>query len=375
MSDLFPSLHTKSASLQFYDCEDGDGDTPHTKNECPTCCSADAVEISGTDLVCFACGTLVDTPLEEGAEYRWFSYEFNTTDQSRCGFPVNHLMPESSLGTIILTNRRSAVMRRVANHHKWNRGPYREFTLWAIFDSLFVRATNAGIGSAFIEEAKELFAQVTARAICRGQAQRDGMLAACIWEALRRHGTPRMPRDIATIFAIDTKQITKSIKQFQHLFAIRTTGGQTDTYTSHVKEPAAIKEKSTEEDCEDKGKGEGEALSRANQRKAVWQASSLRITTYEDFVEPFLTNLSVPRKSYTDLCELVRHVCQQTDDLGVVPENTPPSLTASVIVLCCREMEIPVDLTEVSRVCGISVVTIQKCLKRMEAVKEKLFME
>ena len=245
MSDLFPSLHTKSASLQFYDCEDGDGDTPHTKNECPTCCSADAVEISGTDLVCFACGTLVDTPLEEGAEYRWFSYEFNTTDQSRCGFPVNHLMPESSLGTIILTNRRSAVMRRVANHHKWNRGPYREFTLWAIFDSLFVRATNAGIGSAFIEEAKELFAQVTARAICRGQAQRDGMLAACIWEALRRHGTPRMPRDIATIFAIDTKQITKSIKQFQHLFAIRTTGGQTDTYTSHVKEPAAIKEKST----------------------------------------------------------------------------------------------------------------------------------
>ena len=315
-------------------------------------------------MVCIRCGTVVDVPLEQGAEYRWFSADSGGgPDPSRCGFPINHLMPESSLGTMILSKNQSPLMRRIKRYHMWNLMPYRERTLWTIFESLQVRASNAGIGTAVLEEAKELFAQLTASAICRGQAQRDAMLAACLWEALKRHGSPRMPKDIAEVFIIPLKQVTKGIKQFQHLFAIRTSGQLTNTYANPTK-VAPVPEESDET---------AETISaRAFQRRAIWQKTASRTTSYEDFIQPFLTNLSVSRASSQKLEQLVRHVCALTEELGIVPENTPPSLTASVIAFCSQELGIRLELAEIAKVCGISAVTIQKCLKRMGPWKEKL---
>jgi transcription initiation factor TFIIIB Brf1 subunit/transcription initiation factor TFIIB len=267
---------------------------------------------------------------------------------------------------MILATTNSPLMRRIKRYHMWNLMPYRERTLWCIFETLQVRASNAGIGSAVLEEAKELFAQLTASAICRGQAQRDAMLAACLWEALKRHGTPRMPKDIAEIFNIPLKQVTKGNKQFQHLFALRTSGQMTDTYATTAKATA----KATTEPAA--AEADETIAARAFQRRAIWQKTASRTTSYEDFIQPFLTNLSVPRAATASLEALVRHVCARTEELGIVPENTPPSLTASVIAFCSQELGIRIDLNEIARVCGISVVTIQKCLKRMGSWKEKL---
>ena len=365
MSELWPSLHKgkpKDAEILSY------VDSPSTQ-VCPTCDDASAVQTVGTEVICIRCGTIVDIPLEQGAEYRWFSADSGSgTDPSRCGFPINHLMPESSLGTMIMSNNPSPLMRRIKRYHMWNLMPYRERTLWTIFDSLQVRAANAGIGTAVLEEAKELYAQLTASAICRGQAQRDAMLAACLWEALKRHGTPRMPKDIAEIFHIPLKQVTKGNKQFQNLFALRTSGQMTDTYanpTGPTGSTGSTGSIGSEESAET-------IAARAFQRKSVWQKTASRTTSYEDFIHPFLTNLSIPRASAFALENLIRHVCKRTEDLGIVPENTPPSLTASVIAFCAQDMGIRLEVPEIARVCGISAVTIHKCLKRMLPWKEKL---
>ena len=358
MSDLWPSLHKKKQEtepLPFFDSPDN--------QTCTVCDDDSALDIAGAEVICTRCGTVVDIPLEMGAEYRWFSSESGQgPDPSRCGFPINDLMPESSLGTMILAKASSPLMRRIKRYHMWNLIPYRERTLWSIFESLQVRASNAGISNAVLEEAKELYAQLTASAICRGQAQRDAMLAACLWEALKRHGSLRMPKDIADIFNIPLKLVTKGNKQFQHLFAIRTSGQKTDTYANQTSEKTVVAEEETTE----------KLSARAFQRRAIWQKTASRTTSYEDFIHPFLTNLSIPRTAAAELETLVRHVCQKTEELGIVPENTPPSLTASVITLCSQVLGVRLDITEIARVCGISTVTIQKCLKRMTPWKEKL---
>ena len=367
MSDIWPSLlkqKTTTDELELLDL-------PETTHICPTCEDDAAVNTVGAEVLCTRCGTVIDIPLEWAAEYRWFSGDSGGggPDPSRCGFPVNHLMPESSLGTMILSKGTSATMRRIKRYHMWNLMPYRERTLWSVFESLQVRATNAGINTAILEEAKELYAQLTASAICRGQGQRDAMLAACLWESLKRHESPRMPKDIAEIFNIPLKHVTKGIKQFQHLFAIRTSGQMTDTYAV----PAAKKEKDKMEPAQQPVEESAEVIAaRAMQRRAIWQKTATRTTSYEDFIQPFLTNLSAPRAKAAELEALVRSVCAHADDLGIVPENTPPSLTASVISFCCTEMGIAIDNTEIARVCGISAVTIQKCLKRMMPWKDKL---
>jgi transcription initiation factor TFIIIB Brf1 subunit/transcription initiation factor TFIIB len=281
---------------------------------------------------------------------------------------VNHLMPESSLGTIIQTRgAASSAVRRIRRYHMWSMMPYREHTLWKVFEVLQIRASNAGIGGAVLEEAKELYAQLTASTTCRGQAQRDAALAACLWEALKRHEAPRLPRDIAEIFMIPLQAVTRGIKQFQHVLAIRASGLKTDTYTTP--NPAATATAAAAAAPE----SHATLAARAAARRDAHRATAARTTSYEDFVGPFITNLSVPRAA--ELEELTRHICARTEELGIVPENTPPSLTASVIAFAAQELGIRVESSELTRVCGISAVTIAKCLKRMMPWKEKLLAE
>lgn len=371
MSDLWPSLRPTGAPAHddFWDKEPEF--TAPSEHTCPTCEDTAALQTDGAEVVCIRCGTVVDIPLEWAAEYRWFSAENNGgsgADPSRTSFPINHLMPESSLGTTIMCRGNSAAMRKIKRYHMWNQMPYRERALWSVFDSLQVRASNAGIGTAVVEEAKELYAQLTASAICRGQAQRDAMLAACLWESLKRHETPRMPRDVADIFTIPLKSVTKGIKQFQHLLAMRTSEGRTDTYAAPLRPSAPSSAAVTE--APPAAESDDVIAARAYQRRSAVRAA--RTTSYEDFIVPFLTNLSVSRAAAPALESMVRSVCARTEELNIVPENTPPSLTASVIAFCMGELGLRVDHTELARVCGISAVTIQKCLKRLMPKREAL---
>jgi transcription initiation factor TFIIB len=390
-TDLWPALHKKkeaagaSASAYYDDLAAFEDSLPATSYTCPTCEDDSALDDTGGEVVCVRCGTMVDIPLELGAEYRWFANESgggagSAGDPSRCSFPVNHLMPESSLGTVI--NLRggggsSAVMRRLKRYHMWNLMPYRERTLWGVFEGLQVRASNAGVSTAVIEEAKELYAQLTATAICRGQEQRDAMLAACLWEALKRQGTARLPKDVAEMFNIQLRCVTKGIKQFQHLLAIRSSAQATDTYAAPAPAAAAAaaaKKETTVAAAAAPAEETTEVIrARARQRHAAAMATAVaRTTSYEDFIVPFLTNLSISRDVAPVLERMVRHVCSRVDDLGVVPENTPPSLTASVIAFCCAELKLGVDQAEIARVCSVSSVTIQKCLKRMGPWRSRL---
>lgn len=382
MADLWPAVAAvkrpattateDSCFTEWLGCGDDNTATAAAATyTCPTCDDADAVDASNpAEVVCRRCGTIVDIPLDHGAEYRFFSNDSSAAaaggggDPSRCSFPVNHLMPESSLGTIIqIRGASSSAVRRIRRYHMWSMMPYREHALWKVFEVLQIRASNAGIGTAVLDEAKELYAQLTATSSCRGQAQRDAALAACLWEALKRHDAPRMPRDIAEIFAIPLQAVTRGIKQFQHVLTLRASGLKTDTYTAPLL-PAPTT-----------AAPESRAIlaARAAARLAAHRATAARTTSYEDFVCPFITNLSVPRAG--ELEELTLRICARTEELGIVPENTPPSLTASVIAFAARELGIRVDSADLARVCGISAVTIAKCLKRMAPWKEKLLAE
>jgi len=367
MSDLWSALaHSEPMADnldQYFDSLSIQDYVAAHKVTCPICEDDEAIQSDTSDVVCTRCGTILDTPLEEGAEYRFYNSEGGGgPDPSRCGFPVNHLTPQMSLGTMLISRGNSASSNTLKRYHNWIIAPYRERMLRIIFESLQVRGANAGVSTAVIEEAKELFAQQTASASCRGQIQRDSLLAACLWEGFKRHESHRMPKEVADIFHIPLRQVTKGIKQFQHLFAMRTTGEMKDTYTNPSKKLVAAEPKIEVVESEEV------ATQRALHRRAIWQRTASRTTSYEDFITPFLSNLSAPRQ----LESLVRHVCARTEELAIVPENTPPSLTASVIAFCSQELHLNLDVAEIARVCGISAVTIQKCLKRMIPEKEKL---
>jgi len=330
---------------------------------CDNCDTDIHIHTVNDSVLCQRCGEVFEHILDQGPEYRWFSGDDRNMDPTRVGAPQNPLLPESSLGTTMLLRKHHGnAMRKIKRYHTWNLMPYRERNLWGIFEGLHVRAINAGIGVGVLEEAKRLYAQLSALCVCRG-TQKEALLAACLYESLKRSGTPRRPKDIATIFQINLRYVTKGLKQFANLLDM-------DERIGH---PVEIKAKAVAEPVNTASATPAVAATvTVESRRAKWDSISRSTTTYEHYVEPFVSKLEAPRQLTGTLIALTRQVCARADDMGICPENTPPSLTAAALALSCSALSIQKTIQEIAIVCDISVVTLHKCLKRLDQWKQNL---
>ena len=323
--------------------------------QCDNCETDANIKMLNETIVCTRCGEVFEHLLDQGPEYRWFSGDDRNVDPTRVGAPQNPLLPESSLGTTMLLRKNHGnAMRKIKRYHTWNLMPYRERNLWGIFEGLHVRAINAGIGVGVLEEAKRLYAQLSALCVCRG-TQKEALLAACLYEALKRSGTPRRPKDIGIIFQINIRYVTKGLKQFANLLNLdeRTAIAPKKTPAkSVVVQPVSVES-----------------------RRAKWDVVSSSTTTYEHYIDPFVSKLEAPRNLTGTLIALTRQICSKADDMGICPENTPPSLTAAALALACSTLTIQKTIQEIAAVCDISVVTLHKCLKRLNIWKDTLLAE
>lgn len=307
---------------------------------CPDCNTDKYIQIADEEVACVNCGNHICYLIDSSAEYRWFGSDDRSPDPSRVGNPLNPLLPESSLGTRILYRAGdSKVMRRIRQYHLWNIMPYRERTLWGVFENLQVRASNSGISLAIVEETKQLYAQVSPLCICRGQ-QKDALLAACLFESLKRHDTPRRPIEIAEIFQIDSKLITRGVKQFSGLL------------DAHL---------------------HATAKSNSDRQMVSLDKTDTPSTSFKHYLEPAIYKLETPRAMHGQIIEIAMHVGDTIDELGICPETTPSSLAASAIALACDKLNLHKSNTEIAKVCSISAATLQKCLKRTEPWRSVIF--
>ena len=338
---------------------------PRDGHICPECNTDRFVIVAHDEANCTQCGIHLGFMIDSSAEYRWFGSEDRGPDPSRVGNPVNPLLPESSLGTrILIRPGESRSMRRIRQYHLWSVMPYRERTLWAVFEGLQVRASNNGISLAIVEETKQLYSQVSPLCICRGQ-QKDALLAACLFESLKRYGTPRRPAEIAQIFGIDVKLITRGVKQFsglleEHLHSEAKATVPSATVPSATAtvalRPIVVEEKRTE--------------------NATWRmpiSACAGGTSFKHYLEPAIYKLETPRAIHGQINEFAAKIGDMIDELGICPETTPSSLAACALSLTCEKFSIAKTNIEIARVCSISAATLQKCLKRIESWRPVLF--
>ena len=329
---------------------------------CDSCDTDKHIQTQNDCVLCTTCGQIFENVLDQGPEYRWFSSDERGSDPTRVGAPQNPLLPESSLGTTMLLRKHHGnAMRKIKRYHTWNLMPYRERNLWGIFEGLHVRAVNAGIGVGVLEEAKRLYAQLSILCVCRG-TQKEALLAACLYESLKRSGTPRRPKDIATIFQINIRYVTKGLKQFANLLDMDERIGPKREAAAQAPATAAPAAATTT----------APAPVSVESRRAKWDKISRSTTTYEHYVDPFVSKLEAPRHLTGTLIALTRQICARADDMGICPENTPPSLTAAALALACGALSIQKTIQEIAAVCDISVVTLHKCLKRLDQWKQNL---
>ena len=123
-----------------------------------TLCNCGSNEINEIDSmnICAKCNSIIDKYIDNTAEWRYYGNEDNRdSDPSRCGMPINNLLPKSSIGSVIGGTRNDNIdMKRIRMYQMWNAMPYDERTLWNIFDKLETATSNYGIPQKVINDAK-----------------------------------------------------------------------------------------------------------------------------------------------------------------------------------------------------------------------------
>jgi organic radical activating enzyme len=77
------------------------------------------------------------------------------------------------------------------------------------------------------------------------------------------------------------------------------------------------------------------------------------------------SNLGIPKKLFDEFVLKV-------EKNSVITDNTPHAIAAGVVYFVAKNCNININKLDIKKVCGISEVTVNKCYKKLEAVKTQL---
>ena len=100
-------------------------------------CGGDLVTEKGL-LKCLQCGIIHDKEIVQSAEWRYYgSEDTKNSDPTRCGMPVNVLLPESSVGTVVSNQFcKDKGMYRVKQYQSWTSMTYKERSIYKVFTEI-----------------------------------------------------------------------------------------------------------------------------------------------------------------------------------------------------------------------------------------------
>ena len=273
------------------------------------------------------CGVIYKDTLDETAEWRYYGADdSNSKDPTRCGMPINPLLKQSSYGCKVICNNRSSYeMRKIRRYTEWQSMPYEEKTQYDEFERIKCMARIAGIAKIIVDEALRQHKKISSMKTFRGY-NRDGIIAASVYIACRIHNYPRTAKEIATIFHLDNTSATKGCKNAVHILNIMESRDRTKEQTHFHR------------------------------------------TTPKAFIERYCSKLNM-NQELTKVCAFVAMKIEQND---LIPENTPHSVAAGIVYFVAQSCNINITKKMVHACSEISEVTINKCYKKLEKIKDKL---
>ena len=290
----------------------------------PICC--DNIEnhiISDGLTTCNKCNNTVSNIIG-GPEWRYYGVsDSRVSDPTRCGMPVNQLLPESSVGTSISYRGSNPRMYKLRRYQQWNGMPYKERSLLKVFEEITRKCVDNDIPPIIIHEAHSLYKIVSSTKISRG-SNRCGIIAACVYFSSKINRVPRSTNEIADIFDISIPVMTKGCKKFQEIMQMNKVD-----------------------------------INRINDTSTI---------SIDDFIERFCSKLDL---SEEDIIE-IKNISLMAQIQNLINENTPPSMAAGCIYLYIKTNYLSINKKQISEICKISEVTINKCFKKLEPHIEKL---
>jgi len=273
--------------------------------------------------ICSKCKNTV-TNIQENPEWRYYgSSDSKSSDPTRCGMPVNKLLPESSIGTSISYRKNNQTMNKLRKYQQWNGMPYKERSLFKVFEEISRICKKGELPVIIVNEANSLYKIVSTTKISRG-SNRKGIIAACVYFSCKINNVPRSPNEIADIFNLQIPVMTKGCKKFQEIMQLN----KVNINRIHCTDTISM----------------------------------------DDFIDRFCTKLDLQSEDIL----IIKDISKMAQLYNLVNENTPPSMAAGCIYLYIKDNELDIHKKQIADICKISEVTINKCYKKLEPHQSKL---
>jgi transcription initiation factor TFIIB len=274
------------------------------------------------------CAIVYNRVLDYSPEWRFFGSDDrnNGKDTSRCGNPINPLLVESSFGCKVLCSTKSSYeMRRIRKWTEWQSMPHKEKSLYDEFQFITVMAQNSGIPKIFIDDAMAIHKDISEQQMFRGM-NRDGIKSASIYISCRLNGCPRTAHEIAEIFHLDKASATNGCQRAVNI------------------------------------------LNNIERSFDPSQQTTLATTKPAAFIDRYCSKLNVPN----EMTLLAKFIAAKVDEQSIANDNTPHSVAAGIIFLVAHTCQLNINKTDIKHICGVSEVTINKCFKKLDQIKEHL---
>ena len=198
---------------------------PDSDSSDSSVCRACGKTVFETDInegyrVCKHCGVVGDINVDPTAEWRCFTLSNGTKDASaaRCGPAANPFFPEGQLSTMIGGTSK----QRLQKVHQWNSVTTKERNITQAAKEFEQVAGIGQLGQRVVNTALELYVGVynmieQHKSASKRCSHRQGLKAACVYFACKQTGCPRERKELAGIFGVEIKVVTKGINLFMDI--------------------------------------------------------------------------------------------------------------------------------------------------------------
>lgn len=283
-----------------------------------SCCEIkDNYQINQGIIKCKICSNTISN-ITDLPEWRYYgATDTKGVDPTRCGMPINSLLPESSVGSSISYGKNTKTMNQIRKYQQWGGMPYKERSLYKVFLEIQRCCKGHDLPPIIINEAKSIYKIVSSTKISRG-SNREGIIAACVYFACKACNVPRSSKEVAEMFNISGTIMTKGVKKCQEII-----------HMNKVNKTRLTNNKPIEP---------------------------------KDFIDRFCNKLKIEEHD----SNIINRICEIALKNNIISENTPPSIAAGCIFYYIKKHNMNISKKNISNICIISEVTINKCSKKLE---------
>lgn len=289
------------------------------KEKCLSCNGIECLISDNEMIICLNCGVENKHIIDYNPEWRFYGSDDNkrSSDPNRCGMPISQIISDSSLSTIILGSGFESYRKL----NSWNGLSYKEKSMITILNKIAQKANIDNVPQSIIDATMKMYQIISKDYIKRGTS-RESLIAACFFNALNDNNLIRSTEEVAKLFNIKLKKLSKGCNEFAELMF------QKDK--DYVRKMRPIEPK--------------------------------------NLIERFCMIMDLDDK----YCKIGNRIALLVDKLGICQENNPKSIAVGCIYFMSQSYNLGFNKKEIAEQCNTSEVTVSNTYNQMNKYKKYL---